>query len=1118
MSWSQSNDAGWGGSAAKQTSTTTIASSDWSTPAPTSPPNRAPVPGLPPSSPTSMSKMAMGSGGNGGFGGQGGGGGGGGGWSGGGARDPAPHQQQQQGGQNSGWGGGGNGGSWGGGGGGGEARRPPRQGGYEQQQRDENGAGGAPSSWSPSGGGGGGGGSAQGWSAPSDSQTAQWAQNQQQQHQQGGYPQQQQETSPNGYGSGAPSRGPPNGGYGGGASEYNVQRGEDDGGGGYGRPPREEGRVYGGAGGPPRRENGGGGGWTGGGGGGQRNGGGYGNGGEQRGGGGGGQAGGGGWGNDNNGGGYGVSPPPQRNIGRAPADHGGAYGLSGYGGGGGGGGGYDRPPRQDRSGGGGGGGYGGGGGGSWGGGGRGYGGSGGGYGGGGGGYGGGDERPMPPSGRIQYAEPLKELEAVDFGTVQLTEFKKDFYHPHASIAARSEDEVAAFRLAKNIVVEGNAPRPVHSWVEAGLPTYLAEYIKGQGFKEPTAIQAQGMPMALSGQDLVAISETGSGKTLAYALPAVLHINAQDPTDAEQGPIALVLSPTRELTTQIYAVLKDIGKTSGIRVACAYGGVPKSGQLADIRTGCDVLVATPGRLLDFISRGDVKLARVTYLVLDEADRMLYMGFEDEVRQLCSVVRPDRQVLMFSATWPREVRDLARQYLKNAVRVRIGADETHAAQQIKQEVTFCKGYGHKVECLVDQIEQVKAAAGKMLIFVNTKRAAIELTERLRQHGYEALSLQGDKLQPERDFALSEFRKGSSPILVATDVAQRGLDVANVTLVLNFDCPQGITDYVHRIGRTGRAGHAGRAMTFLDKKRDPVAMAEDIIKVFDEADQTVPPELLEFARGSYSFGSMDAYPAADPLPSASDAAPISWGSDVAKNKASVPDASASAEPAPSTSSSWGTSATDTAPKSGAASSAGWGAKPVESDRASVGSNDTARPVDTASTATTAGWGATPAAPSTPRPPSPSTHAVEPSSSPPSSPPELHTTSDEKGYDSGHAPSSPEPEPSSPKPTLPSTDLKPLEPVEEVATPVDEKDEPHEPLSSPVIQSSTSLNKSSGLDADEDAWLDALLAQAKSVDSEAADEKSMKGDKVEEENSPNPAAARIEQVEGPKEVAAEA
>ncbi|PRQ73188.1 P-loop containing nucleoside triphosphate hydrolase protein [Rhodotorula toruloides] len=488
--------------------------------------------------------------------------------------------------------------------------------------------------------------------------------------------------------------------------------------------------------------------------------------------------------------------------------------------------------------------------------------------------------PRPPM-RVK-GPYMADLSPIDFSRVELPPFQKDFYTEHKNVTNRSDEEVEAWRKLKKISVFGNARRPAHNWIEMQLPDFVLEYIKSKGFIEPMPIQSQAFPMAMSGNDLIAISETGSGKTLAYAAPAILHVQAQPPTDAAQGPIALVMAPTRELAMQILAEFRAVGEGSPVTSACAYGGVSKMRQLADIAQGVDILIATPGRLLEYLAEGSVTLKRVTYLVVDEADRMIHEGFEEELRQIFSCIRPDRQVLMFSATWPEEVRDLANEFLKDAARVHIGKDELVAAKRIKQEVILCHGYIDKRDKLIEIINEVKAQNGKILVFLNTKRLVQEMTDWIRElpDKYEALCLHGDKRQEERDFALNEFRKGGHPILLATDVAQRGLDIEGVTVVCNFDVPDTVASYVHRIGRTARAGHEGRSITLLSGSRDR-AMAAESVKVMQRDEQAIPEELEEYAREDSLFAPMESSTSSADATAAS----AGWGGSAAKSEEATP-----------------------------------------------------------------------------------------------------------------------------------------------------------------------------------------------------------------------------------------
>ncbi|GLA46166.1 ATP-dependent RNA helicase dbp2 [Aspergillus niger] len=521
--------------------------------------------------------------------------------------------------------------------------------------------------------------------------------------------------------------------------------------------------------------------------------------------------------------------------------------MSSYGGGGGG---YQRDSYRSRNGGGGGGGgYGngysngggyGGGGGGYGGGGYGGGGYGGGYGGRGGGAGG--------AGGDRMSNLGAGLKKQEWDLDSLPKFEKSFYKEHADVAERSQRDVDEFRKKHEMAVQGrNVPRPVETFDEAGFPQYVLSEVKAQGFDRPTAIQSQGWPMALSGRDVVGIAETGSGKTLTYCLPAIVHINAQPLLAPGDGPIVLILAPTRELAVQIQAEISKFGKSSRIRNTCVYGGVPKGPQIRDLSRGVEVCIATPGRLIDMLEAGRTNLRRVTYLVLDEADRMLDMGFEPQIRKIISQIRPDRQTCMWSATWPKEVRQLASDFLNDYIQVNIGSMDLSANHRITQIVEVVSDF-EKRDKMIKHLEKImENRANKCLIFTGTKRIADEITRFLRQDGWPALSIHGDKQQQERDWVLNEFKTGKSPIMVATDVASRGIDVRDITHVLNYDYPNNSEDYVHRIGRTGRAGAKGTAITFFTT--DNSKQARDLVTILTEAKQQIDPRLAEMVR--YSGG---------------------------------------------------------------------------------------------------------------------------------------------------------------------------------------------------------------------------------------------------------------------------
>ncbi|KAJ8594498.1 DEAD-domain-containing protein [Rhizopogon salebrosus TDB-379] len=446
------------------------------------------------------------------------------------------------------------------------------------------------------------------------------------------------------------------------------------------------------------------------------------------------------------------------------------------------------------------------------------------------------------------------LRTIDWASQKLELFEKNFYVEDKRVSALTEREVEDFRRTKEIKVQGRGvPRPVMSFDEAGFPEYILASIRAQGFASPTPIQCQAWPMALSGRDVVAIAQTGSGKTISFALPAMLHINAQPLLAPGDGPIALVLAPTRELAVQIQQECTKFGASSRIRNTAIYGGAPKGPQIRDLQRGVEVVIATPGRLIDMLETQKTNLRRVTYLVMDEADRMLDMGFEPQIRKIVSQIRPDRQTLMFSATWPKDVQKLANDFLKDMIQVNIGSMELTANHNIQQIVEVCSDFEKRAK-LIKHLDQISAENAKVLIFVGTKRVADDITKYLRQDGWPALAIHGDKEQRERDWVLGEFKAGRSPILIATDVASRGLDVKDVGYVINYDFPNNCEDYIHRIGRTGRAGMKGTSYTYFTT--DNSKSARELIAILREAKANVPPQLEEMAMYSGGGGGRSRY----------------------------------------------------------------------------------------------------------------------------------------------------------------------------------------------------------------------------------------------------------------------
>ncbi|XP_008294587.1 probable ATP-dependent RNA helicase DDX17 [Stegastes partitus] len=452
----------------------------------------------------------------------------------------------------------------------------------------------------------------------------------------------------------------------------------------------------------------------------------------------------------------------------------------------------------------------------------------------------GSSRGGPPPGK-KFGNPGDRLRKKRWDLDELPKFEKNFYTEHLEVQRLSQYDLEEYRRKKEITVRGSGcPKPITGFHQAQFPQYVLDVLMQQNFKEPTAIQAQGFPLALSGRDMVGIAQTGSGKTLSYLLPAIVHINHQPYLERGDGPICLVLAPTRELAQQVQQVAYDYGKSSRIKSTCVYGGAPKGPQIRDLERGVEICIATPGRLIDFLEAGKTNLRRCTYLVLDEADRMLDMGFEPQIRKIVDQIRPDRQTLMWSATWPKEVRQLAEDFLKDYVQINVGALELSANHNILQIVDVCME-NEKDNKLIQLMEEIMAEKeNKTIIFVETKKRCDDLTRRMRRDGWPAMCIHGDKSQPERDWVLSEFRSGKAPILIATDVASRGLDVEDVKFVINYDYPNSSEDYIHRIGRTARSTNKGTAYTFFTPGN--LRQARELIRVLEEARQAINPKLLQ------------------------------------------------------------------------------------------------------------------------------------------------------------------------------------------------------------------------------------------------------------------------------------
>ncbi|XP_018341944.1 PREDICTED: ATP-dependent RNA helicase vasa isoform X2 [Trachymyrmex septentrionalis] len=391
----------------------------------------------------------------------------------------------------------------------------------------------------------------------------------------------------------------------------------------------------------------------------------------------------------------------------------------------------------------------------------------------------------------------------------------------------------------------NAPHPIQSFDQSGLRTILLENIKKSGYTKPTPVQKYAIPIIMSGRDLMACAQTGSGKTAAFVVP-ILHTLLEDPKDLIKTstscePHVIIISPTRELTSQIHQQVKKFSLGSIIRAELAYGGTSVVHQSNRVLNGCHILVATPGRLLDFMGRGKIRLSSLRFLVLDEADRMLDMGFLPDIEKLIDheTMAPveERQTLMFSATFPNEIQELAGRFLRNYLFLAVGI-VGGACADVEQNFYQASGQSEKRKLLKELVEKQHQLGNieGTLVFVEQKRHTDFIAAFLSESNFPTTSIHGDRLQREREEALYDFKRGKMLILVATAVAARGLDIKNVSHVINFDLPKTIDEYVHRIGRTGRVGNRGKATSFFDSSTD-MPLTDDLMKILKQAGQPVP-----------------------------------------------------------------------------------------------------------------------------------------------------------------------------------------------------------------------------------------------------------------------------------------
>lgn len=442
---------------------------------------------------------------------------------------------------------------------------------------------------------------------------------------------------------------------------------------------------------------------------------------------------------------------------------------------------------------------------------------------------------------------IEPLPSIDHSELIYKDFDKCFYNEHQDIANLTQELVDQLRTKLDIKVTGlDIPKPVCSFAHFGFEEKLLRTIRKSEYTSPTPIQAQAIPAALSGRNILGIAMTGSGKTAAYIWPMIVHIAGQPNLEKDDGPIGLILVPTRELALQVHTEAKRFSSAYKINVVCAYGGGSKYEQSKELASGAEIVVATPGRLIDLIKMNMTNLKRVTYLVLDEADRFFDMGFEMQVRSICDYVRPDRQTLLFSATFKKKIEKLARSIISNPIKI-FQKTLGEANEDVTQHVVLMKPGTEKWKWLVEMLEKFRAN-GSSIIFVNRIVNSEELHENMKNIGYDNLLLHGDMDQSERNRVMKAFKKKDKDLMIATDVAARGLDISHIKTVINYDVPRDIDTHVHRIGRTGRAGNKGDAYTLLTMKDKD--FAGHLVKNLEASNQIVPDDLQKLAMQGHLF----------------------------------------------------------------------------------------------------------------------------------------------------------------------------------------------------------------------------------------------------------------------------
>ncbi|KAH7934838.1 hypothetical protein HPB52_001022 [Rhipicephalus sanguineus] len=441
------------------------------------------------------------------------------------------------------------------------------------------------------------------------------------------------------------------------------------------------------------------------------------------------------------------------------------------------------------------------------------------------------------------------LRKPNWKNIQLQPFEKNLYDEHPATASRSMADVENYRKANGVAVKGrDVPKPILALEESNFPDFIVKGMEaGRDYTLPTPIEANCWPIALSCRNFLGIAETGSHKTLAYVLPAVIHVSRQPPRQRHEGPIAVLLAPTSELAKQIHSVATELGKHTAVRSVCAANGERKKSKYAELQGGCHIFVATPRCLIEFLEEGQVNLHRCTYLVFDEVDRMLTMGYQRHVLKIVELCRPDHQTIMWVTSWQKNLKPLIEDVLDDYVEISFGTTPLPLENTLEMTVDVCleEDKEAKLAELLDDV--LKEKTDTAVVFADTKWKVEEIALKLRKLGRPAMSLHCKKEKKERDWILSMFNSCGESVLVTTDMAVQDLVLPDVRLVVNYDCPDCSKVYAHRSRHAQRSDEPSMVHTFIVPSQH--LQAKTLVEILQDARQPVSHELYALAKNVHS-----------------------------------------------------------------------------------------------------------------------------------------------------------------------------------------------------------------------------------------------------------------------------